>query len=286
MKTIRDIGAMRRYARREQASGKTLGFVPTMGYLHAGHDSLVKAARRDNDRVVVSIFVNPAQFGPREDFNRYPRDFKRDETTLEAAGVDVIFYPSKAAMYPEGYATYVTVDRLSDVMCGESRHGHFRGVTTVVLKLFEIIRPDTAYFGCKDFQQTVIIKKMVKDLNMDVAVRVLPTVREPDGLAMSSRNMYLNGHERADARILFKALKKAEDMVKHNERRSRSIIGQLKQVIGRTPNTVIDYVKIVDRDTLQDIAIVKDTAVLALAVTVGKTRLIDNIVLGRKYVRS
>jgi len=280
MKIIRDIDQMKRFARAQERAGKTIGFVPTMGYLHDGHASLFEASGKENDISVVSIFVNPAQFGPKEDFKKYPRDLGRDEKILRQAGCDALFYPSKEDIYPEGYSTFVTVEGLSDMLCGKTRPGHFRGVSTIVTKLFEIVRPDKAYFGQKDYQQALILRTMAKDLNMDVDVKVMPIIREPDGLAMSSRNMYLDGQERADARVLSEGIKKAVLMFKQGERRSREVISEIKKMIAKKKTARADYIKIVDTVSLKDIDMIKDKALLALAVYVGKTRLIDNIILG------
>jgi len=259
--------------------GKSIGFVPTMGYLHEGHLSLVKTAKKHTDVVVMSIFVNPLQFGQDEDLDKYPRDFKHDEEMARSAGVDVIFYPSAKDMYPEGYATYVNIDGLSDDLCGKSRPGHFLGVATIVAKLFGIVKPDLAYFGQKDAQQAVIIKKMVEDLNMGIEIKILPTVREPDGLAMSSRNTYLSEAERADAAILYKSLKKAEELIKLGERESKKIIKTMRTMIEARPAAKIDYISIVDTKELTDMNTISGDALIALAVSVGKTRLIDNIIV-------
>jgi len=259
--------------------GKTVGFVPTMGYLHEGHLSLVNAAKKHTDVVVMSIFVNPKQFGPNEDFEKYPRDLKRDEEMARAAGVDILFCPSVSQMYPEGCATYVEVEGLSEVLCGASRTGHFRGVATVVAKLFGIVKPTIAYFGQKDAQQAIIIKKMAEDLNMDVEVKVMPAVREKDGLAMSSRNVYLSENERKDAAILFQALKIAESLVKQGERDSKKIIDTMEEMINRKSTVKIDYISIVDTKRLKGLNAVSQEALIALAAHVGKTRLIDNVIV-------
>jgi pantoate--beta-alanine ligase len=259
--------------------GKSIGFVPTMGYLHEGHLSLVKAAKKHTDVAVMSIFVNPLQFGPKEDFEKYPRDFKRDEQLASEAGVDVIFYPSVKDMYPEGYATFVNVERLTDGLCGASRPGHFRGVTTVVAKLFGIVKPDVTYFGQKDAQQAAVIRKMVQDLNMGIEVKVMPIVREKDGLAMSSRNTYLSEFERRDALTLYQSLKRAESLVADGEKDAGRIIKMMKEVIGAKPAVKIEYISIVDAKELVELETVTKEALIAVAAHVGKTRLIDNIIV-------
>jgi pantoate--beta-alanine ligase len=255
---------------------KTIGFVPTMGYLHDGHISLVKTAKQHTDVAVVSIFVNPIQFSPKEDLEKYPRDLKRDEEILRLAGADVLFCPSAQEMYPPGYATYINVERLADVLCGSSRPGHFRGVTTVVAKLFGIVKPDIAYFGQKDAQQSIIIKKMAEDLNMDVEIKILPTAREKDGLAMSSRNIYLSEKERKDALCLSQALFKGEAMIKSGERDARTIIKAMQDIVKERPTAKVDYIEIVDTKTLRPMDEISGEALMAIAVFVGKTRLIDN----------
>lgn len=279
MKIVTSIKSMQLISRRIKERGCRIGFVPTMGALHQGHLSLIRRARKDNESVVVSIFVNPAQFGPREDFDKYPRDFKKDSRLCSEAGVDFIFYPCAQEMYPEGYKTYITVNGLSDVLCGRSRPGHFRGVATVVSKLFNIVQADVAYFGQKDAQQAIIIKKMVSDLNMPVNVKILPTIREKDGLAMSSRNVYLGKDERKESVVLYQALVLAGKMVKKGTRICAVIIKKMKSLIEKSKNAKIDYVEIVDLDNLSPIKEIKDKALVALAVRIGKTRLIDNIII-------
>ena len=259
--------------------GKTIGFVPTMGYLHEGHLSLIRKARKENDYVVISIFVNPAQFGPREDFTKYPRNFLRDKKLARSCGVDSIFYPSAKAMYPQGYKTSVLVEDLSNVLCGARRPGHFRGVTTVVLKLFNIVGPDAAYFGRKDAQQAIIIKKMVEDLNLPVKIKVLPIVREKDGLAMSSRNTYLSKQERENATILYNSLQTAVGMIKSGDKDPRKITAAVRKMIKAKRGARIDYIKIVDFDTLKEVKKIKARSLIAVAVFIGKTRLIDNIII-------
>lgn len=282
MKTIENISRMFTFVKMMKKEGKSIGFVPTMGYLHDGHLSLVKAAKKHTDVVVMSIFVNPIQFGPSEDFEKYPKDLKRDEQLARDAGVDVIFYPSLKDMYPEGYATYVTVETLTKNLCGLSRPGHFSGVATVVAKLFNIVRPDVAYFGQKDMQQALMIRKMVADLNMDIDVKIMPTVREKDGLAMSSRNQYLSETERSDAAILFQSLKVAELAIKSGERDAKKIIKSIEEAIKAKPAAKIDYVAIVNTKDLKEIKMVSGEIMIALAVFFSNTRLIDNIVINLK----
>ncbi|MDD5495621.1 MAG: pantoate--beta-alanine ligase [Candidatus Omnitrophica bacterium] len=279
MKTIDKISRMLTLIKILKKEGKSVGFVPTMGYLHEGHLSLTRQAKKHTDLVVMSIFVNPIQFGKNEDYDKYPRDFKRDEELARSAGVDIIFYPSSEEMYPEGYATYVEVKGLTDSLCGDSRPGHFRGVTTVVSKLFWIVKPDIAYFGQKDAQQAYVIRKMAQDLNMDVDVRILPTVREKDGLAMSSRNTYLSEGERKDAVVLYQALKSAEEMVRGGETESKKIIKAIEGIIKPKSRIKIDYVSIVDTKRLKPVSKITGEVLIALAVFIGKARLIDNIII-------
>ncbi|MFO8010459.1 MAG: pantoate--beta-alanine ligase [Dehalococcoidia bacterium] len=257
-----------------------VGFVPTMGYLHEGHLSLIRQARAGNSSVVASIFVNPAQFGPNEDFSSYPRDTGRDLALLEKEGTDVVFMPEPEEMYPEGASTWVYVEGLTDKLEGASRPGHFKGVTTVVAKLFNIIEPATAYFGQKDAQQALVVRKMVKDLNMNLNLAVVPTVRESDGLAMSSRNMYLNLRERRAALILWRALKKAEQLWTGGESDAERIRKEMLAFIETEPAAEIDYVSVADTRTLIELDIIEDSALVSLAVWIGKTRLIDNVILG------
>ncbi|OIO33132.1 MAG: pantoate--beta-alanine ligase [Candidatus Omnitrophica bacterium CG1_02_40_15] len=262
--------------------GKTIGLVPTMGFLHEGHMSLIRRAREDTDCVMVSIFVNPAQFGPKEDFKKYPRDFKRDFSLCEKENVDIVFAPKVEEMYPENYATYINVEKITDTLCGASRPGHFRGVATVVAKLFNITMPDIAYFGQKDIQQAVVIKKMAEDLNMSVRIKAMPIVREKDGLAMSSRNIYLNLEERMQAQSIYKSLKLAKELFDSGERDSGKIINKMRKVIDKQSEAKIDYIKIVDTKGLKDMKKISDEAFVAAAVWVGKTRLIDNIILRQR----
>ena len=259
---------------------RSIGFIPTMGSLHAGHFSLIKQARKENDIVVVSIFVNPVQFGPGEDLKKYPRCLKEDIASCRKLGVDFVFLPDKKIMYPQGYSTYVNVEELDSVLCGASRPGHFRGVATVVAKLLNIIQPDTLYLGQKDAQQAVIISKMIKDLNFPVKLKVLPTVRQEDGLALSSRNIFLSKKERLAAVVLFKALQLAETLISNGQRDSSRIISRMKQLIEKNKQAKIDYIVIVDPQWLREIKKVAPGSLIALAVKIGKTRLIDNTTIG------
>ena len=258
---------------------RRIALVPTMGFFHDGHLSLMRYGRERGDRLVVSLFVNPAQFGPAEDLNRYPRDLERDEARAREAGVDVLYIPAAADMYPEGYQTYVTVEDLSRPMCGASRPGHFRGVATVVLKLFHQVLPHLAIFGEKDYQQLAVIKRLVADLNVPVEVAGRPIVREADGLAMSSRNSYLSPEERRSALVLFQALTRARDLAASGEAEAEKILSEVTRIIGSTPGTLLDYAVLVDPQTLTNVDIIRGSARLAMAAWVGGTRLIDNMLL-------
>jgi len=279
MKVINSSAEIQSYCKSARDAGKAIGLVPTMGFLHEGHLSLMRRARSENDLLVVSIFVNPTQFGPNEDYKAYPRDFRRDSELASEVGVDVIFAPTPEDMYPGGYATFVNVERITDKMCGASRPEHFQGVTTIVAKLFNLVQPHKAYFGQKDAQQTIVIKRMAADLNFDIEIVVLPTIREEDGLAMSSRNRYLNAEERQAALVLSKSLGTAESLVKSGERDAAEISRKMRALIEAEPLATIDYISIVQADTLDDLNIVAGNALIALAVFIGKTRLIDNLVL-------
>jgi len=276
---IRSVEAMQETSSSLRQMGHTIGFVPTMGYLHEGHLRLVEVAREHCSKVVVSIFVNPTQFGPKEDFNRYPRDPEGDIQKLRKKDVDIVFMPEAHDMYPQGFQTVVSVKELTKGLCGASRPGHFDGVATVVCKLFNIVKPHIAVFGQKDYQQLTVISRMVKDLNMDVEIVGVPTVREPDGLAMSSRNSYLSPEERESAKALYGAILLAQRMVAEGERDVSRIIGELQGFILRHKHTRIDYVKIVDPDQLKELKEIKGDSLLAMAVFVGSTRLIDNSIL-------
>jgi len=279
MKVFRRIDEMRSAVSGIKSRGMSIGFVATMGYLHEGHLSLVRGSLRKADVTVVSIFVNPAQFGPTEDFKEYPRDLNRDSEVLEREGVDYLFVPEADEIYPQGYKTFVEVHDLQDKLCGRSRPGHFRGVCTVVLKLFNIINPDISFFGQKDYQQAVILKRMVKELNLEVKIEVLPLIREKDGLALSSRNKYLTQEQRKAALVLSKSLKEAKSMVEKGQRDSAAIIKEMKEIIGREPLVKIDYVEIVDIDNLDPVARIEKETLAAVAVFIGEIRLIDNTVL-------
>ncbi len=278
MLVVDTIGQLRGELSSLRTKGKTVGFVPTMGYLHEGHLSLVQKARASNDVVVASVFVNPTQFGPNEDLASYPRDTERDLSLLRDAGTDVAFFPSVEALYPEGFTTYVTMEGpMTATLCGRSRPNHFRGVATVVTKLFNIVQPDRAYFGQKDAQQVAVIEQMVRDLDFDIEIVACPTVREPDGLAMSSRNTYLSEAERAQAPLISKALFGAKERIEKGERNSSVLIDYLQESIRGIDGAVIDYVSIVDLRSLADLEIVRGKVLIAMAVKVGRTRLIDNI---------
>lgn len=281
MRIISTIREMQRVAEKLRLEGKRIGVVPTMGYLHEGHLSLIKLARERSDVVIVTIFVNPTQFGPAEDFKRYPRDLERDRRLAQAAGCDVLFTPGVSEMYPEGYLTYVQVDKLSNILEGEFRPTHFRGVATVVAKLFNITKPHLAVFGQKDSQQTLIIKQVAKDLNFDLDILVAPIVRDADGLAMSSRNVYLGPQERTDALVLRKALDLAERMIHGGVHDTRKIRRRMGRLITSGRNADLDYVAIVDADTLEELPELEKgrRTLIALAVRIGKTRLIDNTIL-------
>jgi len=276
MKVVEKIGEMKRL---RQQLAEPIGFVPTMGYFHEGHLSLVRKARTESDSVVVSIFVNPTQFGPQEDFKQYPRDTQRDLAMLEKEKADIVFMPSVTEMYPVQFSSWVGVEKVTERLEGAARPDYFRGVTTVVAKLFNIIQPDKAYFGQKDAQQTIVIKKMVADLNMNLELVALPTVREPDGLAMSSRNTYLNTEERRAAVVLSQALRLVQRQWLKGERKGEDLRRQMTTVIERQPLAEIDYVSIADAETLEELDTVNAPALVSLAVKFGKTRLIDNIVL-------
>ncbi len=268
---------MRTVAEVWRGEGERVAFVPTMGYLHEGHRRLLEAGRRLGSRLVLSVFVNPTQFGPGEDFDQYPRDLARDAAMAEDEGVDVLFAPEDREMYPEGPpATRVAVSGLTERLCGKSRPGHFDGVTTVVTKLFQIVKPHVALFGEKDFQQLVVVRRMVRDLDLGVEVVGLETVREPDGLAMSSRNVYLDDTDREAALSLSRGLAGAREAVAAGERSAASIAGRVKEIIGAFPQNEIDYVSIVDPQTLEDVTEISGPARLLMAVRVRGTRLIDN----------
>jgi pantoate--beta-alanine ligase len=279
MKLVHSIAEMRALSRAAHAGGARLGLVPTMGALHEGHLSLVRAAHEKSNLVAASIFVNPTQFGPSEDFAKYPRALESDCALLGREGVELVFAPSVEEMYPEGAVTWVVVEGLSDRLCGKSRPGHFRGVTTVVTKLFHIVEPDFAFFGQKDAAQVAILQRMVRDLNMPVTIEVCPIVREPDGLAISSRNTYLNPQERKSALVVHRSLTRVQKLFVAGERDSAKLISAAKQEFASEPGIRLDYVEVVDPETLEPEAAVTKRTLVAVAAFVGQTRLIDNIVL-------
>lgn len=279
MKIIERISDMKLIIKEKKRAGKSIGFVPTMGYLHKGHVSLAEASVKENDFTVMSIFVNPTQFGPNEDFNKYPRDLKRDIEIATDAGVDVIFAPTPQEMYPEGYKTYVNVEDITDVLCGQSRKGHFKGVATVVNKLFNIIEPDRAYFGQKDAQQVIVLKKMVNDLNMNLEIVTCPIVREQDGLAMSSRNVYLDAQQRKASLVLSRSLFGAQKMVKDGERSKAAVMKYIVSEIEGEKLANIDYIEIRNAQTLGETERIEGSVLIAMAVRFGTTRLIDNAIV-------
>ena len=279
LQVITSIEAIKQRIKTFKESQLSIGFIPTMGALHEGHLSLVRQAKEENDKVVVSIFVNPLQFGINEDFTQYPRTFDNDCELLSKEDVDIVFNPKAPEMYPDGFCTSVIMERLEDRLCGKSRPGHFRGVSVVVLKLFNLVKPDIAYFGQKDFQQTVVIKRVVADLNLDVNIKVLPTIRDKEGLALSSRNGYLNETEKKDAICLYKALIRAQTMANAGAKNAKEILGEMEKIINNCKSAKIDYISIVNPETLEAVPEVQHGDVAALAVRIGKTRLIDNIIL-------
>ena len=277
MKIIRTIGTMQRHAEQLRCRGKVIGLIPTLGALHKGHLSLMRKAHQQCDIVIASVFVNPTQFGPHEDYQHYPRDLEGDAKKCKAAGVDILFAPSARRMYPPGHRTQVSLRRLGDILEGTSRPGHFTGVATVVLKLFNIIHPDRAYFGQKDYQQTVVVRRMVKDLHLNTRITVTPTVRESDGLAMSSRNMYLSKEQRRQATILWKALQEAKKVIQGGAKEASQVRStMICRITQEEPQAKIDYVAVVDPETLEEVEKIGGPVLLTLAVRIGQTRLIDN----------
>ncbi|MBI4430242.1 MAG: pantoate--beta-alanine ligase [Candidatus Omnitrophica bacterium] len=276
MKCVITRGALQRQLRRFRTRGESIGFVPTMGDLHVGHLSLIHRARRENDRVVVSIFVNPKQFGPNEDYRRYPRNLKRDARLCRRAKVDIIFTPAAAQIYPADFQTSVDVERFGKLLCGKDRPGHFKGVATVVAKLFHWVVPDRAYFGLKDYQQAVIIRQMARDLGFSVGLRFCPLVREGDGLAASSRNRYLSVEERKRALALYSALKRGRELIRRGTREAALVERKLRNYLSRFVDR-IHYVTVVDPDSLENVRRIRGSVLIAVAVRVGKTRLIDNL---------
>jgi len=277
---IESAAEMQKQALRWRAESKRIGLVPTMGYLHEGHLSLMQLLRPRCEVLVTSIFVNPLQFGPKEDLAQYPRDLQRDLKLCERAACEVVFFPNTEDMYPKNFHTHVEVEVLTETLCGPWRPGHFRGVTTVVCKLFNIVQPHVAAFGQKDAQQVVVIERMMRDLNMPIEIVIGPTLREPEGLAMSSRNVYLSPRERQQATALYHALTRAEQMIRHGERDAAKIIAAIDALIqAEVSAPTIEYIEIVDRDTLQALPTIAGNIVIALAVRIGQTRLIDNFML-------
>jgi pantoate--beta-alanine ligase len=277
MKILETISDVRTAVGWAKGEGLRTGFVPTMGDLHAGHMALVAAAKAQTDFVIVSVFVNPTQFGPGEDYERYPRNLARDSQICEGAGVDVLFAPSVSQMYPDRNLAWVNVKELSEPLCGKSRPGHFRGVCTVCAKLFNIVQPDIAFFGRKDAQQAIIIERMVRDLNMPLSIVVCPTVREPDGLAMSSRNRYLNPQERKDAAAIYRALQGCATLLREGVRDAAILGASIRSNIEKTPSAQIEYVGIMDAVNLRPVGRIEGKALIAVAVRIGSTRLIDNL---------
>ncbi len=281
MLTIQSCKEMQAWAQKTREAGKIIAFVPTMGFLHKGHLALMEEGKKRGDVLVISIFVNPTQFGVGEDYEEYPRDLEGDKKKAEKVGVDVIFAPSVKEMYPPDYQTFVQVEKVTQNLCGISRPTHFRGVTTVVAKLFNIVKPQIAIFGEKDYQQLITIRQMVKDLNFDIEIVGMPIVREDDGLAMSSRNNYLTPKERKAALCLVNSLNQAEKLFQNGEVRTEKLIQEAEKIINAQPLAKIDYIKICHPETLEDIDTIDSKALMALAVRIGNTRLIDNRILKR-----
>jgi len=279
MEVAKTIQSVRKLVKKARSEGKKIGFVPTMGALHIGHTSLIERAVEECDFVVVSIFINPTQFGPAEDYDKYPRDLDADLKICEKSGVDVVFAPNVEQMYGTQNLTWVNVEKLTDTLCGRFRPGHFRGVTTICAKLFNIVGADVAYFGQKDAQQALVIKRMVIDLNIPLEIVICPTVREPDGLAVSSRNQYLTDQQRKDAVCIYKSLQKCRQMIDAGVTDTKEIINQMHKVINQVPSIEIEYLSIVNAETLQPIEHITGTILVAIAVKIGKIRLIDNILL-------
>ncbi len=280
MQIITSVSEMQIYSDKIRINGNKIGVVPTMGYLHEGHLSLIRLAKQHSDVVITTIFVNPAQFSPEEDFEKYPRDLNRDISMCTSAGCNVVFAPDVAAMYNHNFLTFVSVDKISNKLEGKFRPSHFEGVTTVVAKLFNITKPHVALFGQKDAQQAAVIKQMVKDLNFDIQIIVAPTVREPDGLALSSRNIYLTNGERKDAAVLYNSLKLAEEEITNGENSVEIIKTKMIEIISSKPNFIIDYISFNDPDTLEELDTIAETPVfVSLAARIGKVRLIDNLVI-------
>ncbi|MCF7886982.1 MAG: pantoate--beta-alanine ligase [Candidatus Omnitrophica bacterium] len=289
MITTKSITKLKKLVKEAKKTGKTIGFVPTMGALHEGHLSLIDKAKKESSYLVVSIFINPLQFGPSEDFRRYPRDVKADKRMLKEKKVDLLFYPQADKIYNPDFSTFVEETKLSKKLCGKSRPGHFKGVTTIVTKLFNIVDPDLSYFGQKDYQQALIIKKIVKDLNFTVKIKVAPTIREKDRLALSSRNLYLSKKERKESKSIYQALLQAKQMIKNNEKDPKKIINQINKIIASNSTASIDYIEIRDANNLKKIKKIKGRIFIGIAAyfgspsgeAAGKTRLIDNIIVNK-----
>lgn len=281
MEIIKTLDELKAWSRKMREGGKTIGLVPTMGYLHEGHLSLARKSIGACDQTVVSIFVNPKQFGPNEDLDTYPRDLEADQRVLEQLGVNVLFFPTAEEMYPDGFQTYVHVEEITQKLCGESRRELFRGVTTIVLKLFNTVQPHSAFFGEKDRQQLEVIRKMVTDLNLDVEIVGLPIIREPDGLAMSSRNRYLGKTERETAKSLHQALQQAQQLVTQGESSAEAIRTSMRTIIEREGQVKVDYISVCDPKRFEELEEIQGKAMIALAVHVGKARLIDNCLIER-----
>ena len=279
MKIVSSVEEVRNQVKEWRKQGLTVGLVPTMGYLHEGHQSLIKASVENNDRTVVSVFVNPIQFGPNEDLATYPRDLDRDSKLCEETGADLIFHPEKENMYDDDFCTYIDMDSVTKNLCGKTRPTHFRGVCTVVGKLFNIVAPDRAYFGQKDAQQLAVIRRMVRDLNFDLEIVGCPIIREDDGLAKSSRNTYLSEDERKAALVLSRSLKEGKALIESGEKDAKKVVDSIRKVIETEPLAKIDYVEAVDFDTIEPIEKIKNNTLVAIAVYIGKTRLIDNIII-------
>ena len=283
MKILRTVKEIQAYAKDMKAAGKKIGLVPTMGALHEGHLTLMRKARENCDIVIASVFVNPVQFGPNEDYEAYPRRFEADCEKLESAAVDAVFHPEPEEMYPEGFSTYVTVEgEITDKLCGAQRPGHFRGVATVVTKLINLARADEAFFGQKDAQQVVVIRRFVEDLNLNVHINMVPIVREESGLARSSRNQYLSAEEKEAALVLSRSLKRAEEAYAHGERNVEKLKSVVKNTLNDEPLAAVDYVDLYSFPGLTPMYTVAEPALLAIAVKIGKTRLIDNTILGKE----
>jgi len=279
MKIYKSLKPLIAEIKRIKKNQSSIGFVPTMGFLHEGHLSLIKKAKKDTDFVVVSIFVNPIQFGPKEDLKKYPKDLKRDIDLCKANGADIVFIPNAKSIYVNGFSTYIDVEGITEKLCGVKRPGHFRGVATVCMKLFNIVKPDIAYFGQKDAQQAFVIKKMVDDLNVPLKIKIMPIIREKDGLAMSSRNIYLTSKERKEALLIYKSLRLARGLYKSGEKDPKKILKRVREQISKDGHIKIDYVSIVDLEKFKNLNKIHKKALVAVAVKIGSTRLIDNIIL-------